>query len=184
MQRMLLRLAALAIAFVVPLASVAKDREVAIGLQAAITSFDPHYHNLSPNNAMMLHVFESLIAREPGGKLVPSLATSWKAVDDSTWRFELRPNVAFPNGEKLDAAAVKWNFERVLDPKVNARIKSWFTAVKDVNVISPTEVEIVTSAPFPALPKTRPSISQRSMARRSPKQFPIRTTRLPSSPAP
>ena len=25
-----------------------KEREVSIGLQAAITSIDPHYHNLSP----------------------------------------------------------------------------------------------------------------------------------------
>ena len=29
-----------------------KSREVSIGLQAAITSMDPHFHNLGPNNAL------------------------------------------------------------------------------------------------------------------------------------
>ena len=43
------------------------------GLQAAITSMDPHYHNLSPNNSMMQHVFEGLIRRDENQKLVPGL---------------------------------------------------------------------------------------------------------------
>ena len=41
-----------------------KSRDVSIGLQAAITSMDPHFHNLSPNNAMSLHIFEPLIKRD------------------------------------------------------------------------------------------------------------------------
>ena len=52
----------------------------------------------------------------------------------------------------MDAAAAKWNFDRVRDPKTNARTKSWFDLVSDVKAISATELEIDTSAPFPALP--------------------------------
>jgi peptide/nickel transport system substrate-binding protein len=59
--------------------------------------------------------------------------------------------VKFANGEPLDAAAVKWNIDRVSDPKVNARIRAWFTLVQDVTEISPTEVEIKTTQPYPAL---------------------------------
>ena len=40
-----------------------KSRDVAIGLQAAITSIDPHFHNLSPNNSMSQHIFEPMINR-------------------------------------------------------------------------------------------------------------------------
>ena len=32
-----------------------KQREISVGLQAAITSMDPHYHNLSPNNSSYRH---------------------------------------------------------------------------------------------------------------------------------
>ena len=67
--------------------------EVSIGLQAAITSIDPHYHNLSPNNSLLLHIYEPLVKRDANQKLVPGLATSWKALDDTTWEFKLRKNV-------------------------------------------------------------------------------------------
>ena len=76
----ILRLALVALAILgLPAAAIAKDREVSIGLQAAITSMDPHYHNLSPNNSMMLHVFEPLIKRDANQKLVPGLATELAA---------------------------------------------------------------------------------------------------------
>jgi len=54
-------------------AQAAPERAVSIGLQAAITSIDPHYHNLSPNNSMLLHIFEPLIMRDPNQKLVPGM---------------------------------------------------------------------------------------------------------------
>ena len=153
MQRMLLRLAALAIAVLVPLASVAKEREVAIGLQAAITSFDPHYHNLSPNNAMMLHVFESLIAREPGGKLVPSLATSWKAVDDLTWEIKLRKNVKWHDGSPFTADDVVFTLKRI--PNVPNSPSSFATFTKpivDVKVVDPHTILLKTAAPHVLMP--------------------------------
>ena len=73
------------IAALAPFCLGAKEREVSIGLQAAITSIDPHYHNLSPNNSLLLHIYEPLINRDPDGKLVPALAVSWKPLDDLTW---------------------------------------------------------------------------------------------------
>ena len=64
-------------------ASVAANLDV--GLSADITSLDPHYHNVAPNNGMAKHVFDTLIRNDPRQKLVPGLATSWKAIDDTTW---------------------------------------------------------------------------------------------------
>src|SRR6185369_27495 len=97
MLRMLRFAAAALVAFAVPFVA-AKDREVSIGLQAAITSIDPHYHNLSPNNSLLLNIYEPLINRDPDGRLVPALAVSWKAIDDLTWEFRLRRGVKFHDG--------------------------------------------------------------------------------------
>ena len=109
-----LRLAIAALALsALPVAVLAKDREVSIGLQAAITSMDPHYHNLSPNNSMMLHMFEPLIRRDANQKPVPSLATSWRAVDDLTWEFKLRKNVRFHDGSPFTAEDVVFTLKRV-----------------------------------------------------------------------
>src|SRR6478752_6092274 len=77
MLRMLRFAAAALLALAVPLVA-AKEREVSIGLQSPVTSMDPHYHNLSPNNSLLLHVYDPLVYRDANGKLSPGLAVSWK----------------------------------------------------------------------------------------------------------
>lgn len=134
--------------------SFAQDasRSLTIALSTDINTLDPHMTaSIGSDMSVLSHIYTALILRDANLKLQPSLATSWQVVDDNTWRFKLAPDAAFANGEKLDAAAVKWNFDRVRDPKVNARIKGWFTPVKDVTVIDPTTIEIKTSEPYPAL---------------------------------
>ena len=60
--------AVLLAAAALPATAQPKPRDISIGLQAAITSMDPHFHNLSPNNSMMLHFFEPLIKRDENQK--------------------------------------------------------------------------------------------------------------------
>ncbi len=67
------------------------------------------------------NVFDSLIlwdlarADAPGG-LVPGLATEWRVdpADATRWIFMLRPGVTFHDGSAFDAAAVVWNFDKIL----------------------------------------------------------------------
>jgi peptide/nickel transport system substrate-binding protein len=50
---------------------------------------------------------------------VAAIATEWDASKDlKTWTFKLRQGVEFHNGETIDAEAIKWNYERILDPKI------------------------------------------------------------------
>ena len=50
---------------------------------------------------------------------VPAIATEWDVSKDlKVWTFKLRRGAEFHNGESIDAAAVKWNFERILDPAI------------------------------------------------------------------
>ncbi len=50
-------------------------------------------------------------------KVVPWLAESWDTKDSKEWTFKLRPDVKFHDGTDCDAAAVKFNFDRWMDPK-------------------------------------------------------------------
>jgi peptide/nickel transport system substrate-binding protein len=65
---------------------------------------------------------DSLIAQSPDGKsFEPWLATSWEATEDAKhYTFTLREDVTFHDGEKLNAAAVKANFDMFADPAAKA----------------------------------------------------------------
>lgn len=49
---------------------------------------------------------ETLVVLDAEGDLQPALATAWSAVDDRTWRFELRDGVVFHDGTDLTVEAV------------------------------------------------------------------------------
>jgi peptide/nickel transport system substrate-binding protein len=136
-----------------------KSRDVSIGLQAAITSMDPHYHNLSPNNAMMLHIFEALIRRDENQKLQPSLATSWKALDDTTWEFKLRKNVRWHDGSPFTADDVVFTLKRV--PNVPNSPSSFATFTKpiiEVKAVDAHTIRFKTATPHVLLPSDLASV--------------------------
>ncbi|HET9580372.1 MAG TPA: ABC transporter substrate-binding protein, partial [Usitatibacter sp.] len=130
-----------------------RNREVSIGLQAAITSIDPHYHNLSPNNGLLLHIFEPLIKRDANMKLVPALAASWRAIDDLTWEFKLRKGVKFHDGSPFTAEDVAFTLKRV--PNVPNSPSSFATFTKpivDVKIVDPYTIVFKTATPHVLLP--------------------------------
>src|SRR5262245_65196975 len=58
-----------------------------------------------------------LLNPTPDGKFVPDAAESWQISPDGLlYTFKLKKNVLFHDGTKLDAAAVKFNIDRIMDP--------------------------------------------------------------------
>jgi peptide/nickel transport system substrate-binding protein len=80
---------------------------------------------LDPGQALGLHtlrvtyqIFETLVTTpDDSTDVVPGLAESWQTSPDGlTWTFRLRRGVRFHDGTPLDAQAVKFTFDRVIDP--------------------------------------------------------------------
>ena len=90
---------------------IAQSRDV-VGLDYALVS-QTETQNISNN------IFDALVRLNSKGEYAPWLAKSWDNPDDKTWVFHLEKGVKFTNGEPLDAAAVKYSLERVMDPKLN-----------------------------------------------------------------
>ncbi len=150
---------ALLLATGLPAAAQNKPRDINIGLQAAITSMDPHFHNLSPNNSMVLHLFEPLIKRDENQKLVPGLAIAWKATDDLTWEFKLRKNVRFHDGSPFTAEDVAFTLKRA--PNVPNSPSSFATFIKpivDVKIVDPHTMVFKTATPHVLLPSDLASV--------------------------
>lgn len=131
------------------------DRLAAQDLRIAVSSepssFDPHFHNLTPNNQIMRHAFEPLIFADESQNLSPGLATGWQLVDDLTWEFKLRPGVKFHDGSTFSADDVIASFERV--PNV-PRSPSPFTSYVKGRVLEKIDdltLRIKTATPDPLM---------------------------------
>ena len=92
--------------------------------------------------------------------LIPGLATEWKVTDDKTkWTFKLRPGVVFHDGSPVNAAAVVWNVQKVLDksaPHFDASqvgvTASRMPTLRSARAIDESTVELTTSEPDSFLP--------------------------------
>ena len=58
---------------------------------APVTSLDPHYHQLSPNNAVADMIFDKLVKTDDQARLVPGLADRVARGRADVWEFKLRP---------------------------------------------------------------------------------------------
>lgn len=119
-------------------------------------TLDAQATSISAALNVSFQISERLVVDAGDGTLAPGLATKWgPAGDDRTWRFELRPNVRFTNGEPFDARAVKFSIERLHkpDPKWGSSVAHYVSAIQEVRVIDDLTVEMVTKDPFPLLPR-------------------------------
>jgi len=58
-------------------------------------------------------IYDTLVRMTPDYQVIPMLATSWEFVEPNTWRFTLRKDVTFHDGQPFTAAAVKATMDRL-----------------------------------------------------------------------
>ncbi|MBO6511286.1 MAG: ABC transporter substrate-binding protein, partial [Roseibium sp.] len=125
--------------------------KLTIGLASEPTSMDPHFHNLGPNNAMSVHLFDRLIAQDEKQRLSPGLAVSWKPIDDLTWEFKLREGVKFHDGSEFNADDVICTMERAPDVPNSPSGYGTYLKGKTFKKIDDYTVHAITEAPYPLM---------------------------------
>jgi peptide/nickel transport system substrate-binding protein len=114
---------------------------------------DPHKTTLTHAVNVLTNIYDTLVGRDAALALRPGLALSWRAVEPTTWEFKLRPGVKFHNGEPCNAQAVKFSFERMLDPKTKWPGAGALRLIKAVAVADDATVRLTTERPWPLLPR-------------------------------
>src|SRR5262245_49794852 len=97
-----------------PKAAPAKDSLV-VALVSHAPTLDPHMQYEWVVILVSINMFDSLLHRNARLEYEPSLAVSWKALNDTVWEFKLREGVKFHHGAVMTAEDVKYSLERVLD---------------------------------------------------------------------
>jgi len=99
-------------------------------------------------------IFDSLTRMTKSGDIVPWLATSWEPLDATTWRFFLRDDVEFSNGEVLDAAAVKHTVDYLSGPGPQTEgLRRDLRFLAGADVVDRWTVDIMTVVPVPMMPR-------------------------------
>src|SRR5205814_4277366 len=105
------------LALVPPAGAQTREETLIYSLQSDVDNWDPPNSVLREAIILGYHVYDHLAVRDvKTRRVVPNLALSWKALDDTTWEVKLRPNVKFHDGSPFTARDVKASFERVADP--------------------------------------------------------------------
>jgi peptide/nickel transport system substrate-binding protein len=128
----------------------AAAQELKIAVAADITSMDPHFFNLFPNNNMAEHIFDKLVQMDADSKMIPGIATSWKVIDPTTWEFKLRKGVKFHDGSELTAEDVAFSIDRVAQiPNSPGPFVAYTKAIIGKEIVDPYTIRFKTATPYP-----------------------------------
>lgn len=112
--------------------SKSSDNDLVIAIEGSVSSMDPA--NIPDTNAISATrgVYETLVSFDENQELTGKLAESWEVSDDSlTYTFKLRQGVKFQDGTDFNAAAVKANYDRVVNKDNNLRQRRTFIVTNE-----------------------------------------------------
>jgi len=142
----------LVVALLTPTDVLAQTNEdtLVYALQSDVQNWDPPNSVLRESIILGYNVFDHLAARDlKSGKVGPSLAVSWKNLDDTTWEVKLRKGVKFHDGTPFGAKDVKATFDRVLDPNLKLTARGNHAKIKSVEIVDDLTVKFHTDGPYP-----------------------------------
>src|ERR1700742_3149084 len=117
--------------------------------QGDLKSLDPYTLNETTTHAHLGQVYEALTGRGKDLKIIPALAESWETPEPTRWRFHLRKDVKFQNGDPFTADDVLFSADRVRATGSNLQTR----IAPDTKVVKIDDytVDFVLTSPNPIL---------------------------------
>jgi peptide/nickel transport system substrate-binding protein len=134
--------------------------QIVVGQVAEPKSLDPGADTAVNDFRILVNIYDGLVRYAPGSlDVIPSLATKWTITQGGTiYTFTLRKGVKFHDGTPFNAQAVKFNFDRLLNPKAPGHqtgpfplAQQYFGDIKSVTVMGANIVRFTLKAPSAAL---------------------------------
>jgi len=127
-----------------------------VGQIAEPKALDPAAVTAVNDFRILMNVYDGLVRYKDGTlEVEPALATGWEISEDGTvYTFTLRQGVTFHDGSAFDAAAVKFNFDRMLNEDHPYHdtgpfpLAFFFSAVQSTEVVDDMTVRFTLNAPY------------------------------------
>jgi peptide/nickel transport system substrate-binding protein len=130
------------------------DNELVIGSPSAIETMDPAQHMSASSFKGENFVFNNIVGyAKESAKVVPELAESWTiSPDGKVITFKLRKGGKFHDGTSFNAAAVKFNWDRMLKANLSPAGKyKTYADENSVEVVDEHTVRFNQTNPTPAV---------------------------------
>lgn len=112
-------------------------------------SLDPHKTIMATASGIMTWIYDRLFYIGDDGLPHGRLAESWEVSDDNlVLTVTLREGRTFNNGEPVNAEAVAYTYNRLLDPATAAPAREQVGPLSEVNVIDENTVEFIFEEPY------------------------------------
>lgn len=133
--------------------------QLILGFSQEPTVFNPHLMHIEVDDGLHYTLFDTLFVTKPDGLYAPSLCTEVPSVENGgisadglQWRITLRDDVTWHDGTAFTAEDVKFTLELMADPAFNAWRRTGHDLVRDITVVSPTELTWRMEKPFAPFP--------------------------------
>lgn len=121
-----------------------------VGIQSDPVTLDPALMASYFENSVQFNLHEALVHLKPDLSVEPGLA-GFVVRDPQRYDFTLRPDLAFHDGEPIDAAAAKFNLDRLLDPATASPRRSELAPIDRIDVTGPLTFTITLKTPYAPL---------------------------------
>jgi ABC-type transport system substrate-binding protein len=140
-----------------------------VAWEADVTGLDPHLSNGIQAWHVVGNLFNSLLSIDAELNYIPDLAESWEILEDGkVYVFHLHRGVKFHDGTDFNAEAVRWNYQRIMDPEEKALDAPLFNIVEAVEALDAHTVKFTLKHPsmtlLPTIAANRAGFLQMSPA--------------------
>jgi peptide/nickel transport system substrate-binding protein len=118
------------------------------GMSADPSSLDPHRSTDTTTRNIFENVYDTLVAFDADGNIVPSLAERWEIPDPTTYIFHLRSDVVFHSGDPFTADDVVFSIERITAEETASPWAADFAGISALVVEDEHRLRIELDAPF------------------------------------
>ncbi len=130
-----------------PAAAKAPDTLVVMQ-EAEPVGLDLMQSSIQTTMSVCYNIHDTLFHPQEDATVKPALAEKWEKVDDTTWKITLRRDAVFHNGEPINAAAVKFSFDRSNKKELKNPHQGKLSAFTALDVIDDFTFTVKTGQPY------------------------------------
>jgi len=121
-----------------------RDKILLLGNGSEPKALDPHIVSSVGDSNILRALFEGLVTNHPESAVIhePGVAERWESNEDFTeWRFHLRKNARWSNGDPVTAHDFVYAYNRILAPEMAAPYSSMLYFLKNAEAFNRSEIE-------------------------------------------